>query len=235
MEGEWRGRREALRARAGLVGRARVGLVGLGTGSLACYARAVDEYRFYEIDPLVVTIAREHFAALDSCPPRGGIVLGDARLALAAEPAGRFDLLVLDAFSSDAIPIHLLTVEAFEVWLRALAEGGIIVAHISNRHLDLEPVIARLAAELRLAGKARFREVPIEERTATVDYPSRVAVLARSRERLAALDLAEEWRPLGPAGGTGAGAGAGEESAGHGAGPLWRDDFSSLLAVVRWW
>ena len=231
---------EALRAHAGLVaGRgARVGLVGLGTGSLACYARPRDEYRFYEIDPLVVELAKEHFAALDTCEPRGGIVLGDARLALAAEPPGRFDLLLLDAFSSDAIPIHLLTLEAFGVWLRALTEDGLIVAHISNRHLVLEPVLARLAAELGLAGASRPREVPQKQQDESVDYPSQAVVLARSPERLAALGLSGSWTPLLPAGGSpvpGRPADSKEPASPATEGPLWRDDFSSLLPVVRWW
>ena len=231
---------EALRAHAGLVaGRgARVGLVGLGTGSLACFARPQDEYRFYEIDPLVVELATEHFAALDSCEPRGGIVLGDARLALAAEPPGRFDLLLLDAFSSDAIPIHLLTLEAFGVWLRALTEEGLIVAHISNRHLNLEPVLARLAAELGLAGASRHRGVPEKQRDERIDYPSQAVVLARSPERLAALGLSGNWTPLLPGRDSpvaGRPAGSPEPASRTTEGPLWRDDFSSLLPVVRWW
>ena len=228
---------EVMTAHAGLVAGARVGLVGLGTGSLACFARPGDEYRFYEIDPLVAALAREHFAALESCEPRGGIVLGDARLALAAEPAGRFDLLVLDAFSSDAIPIHLLTEEAFGVYLRALADEGLVVAHVSNRHLVLAPVLARLAAELGLAGASRFRPVPVEERSRTLDYPSQAVVLARSPERLAALNLSGGWKPLlpphdSPPAREGGGA---EDSAAPAEGPLWRDDFSSLLTVIRWW
>ena len=226
-----------LTAHAGLVAGARVGLVGLGTGSLACFARPGDEYRFYEIDPLVVALAREHFVALDSCEPRGGIVLGDARLALAAEPAGRFDLLVLDAFSSDAIPIHLLTEEAFGVYLRALADEGLVVAHVSNRHLVLAPVLARLAAEIGLAGASRFRPVPVEERSRTLDYPSQAVVLAHSPERLAALDLSDGWKPLLAPGESSLardGDGA-EDSSAPADGPLWRDDFSSLLTVIRWW
>ena len=232
---------EALRAGAGLVeGRgARVGLVGLGTGSLACFARPQDEYRFYEIDPLVVELAKEHFAALGSCAPRGGIVLGDARLALAAEPSGRFDLLLLDAFSSDAIPIHLLTLEAFGVWLRAVTDEGLIVAHISNRHLVLEPVLARLAAEHGLAVASRSREVPDKQQDENIDYPSEAVVLARSPERLAALGLSGDWTPLLPAGDSpvpgGRHADPPDPAARATKGPLWRDDFSSLLPVVRWW
>ena len=146
---------EVLAAHAALVPEgARVGLVGLGTGSLACYARPADEYRFYEIDPLVVDLARAHFAALDACEPRGGITLGDARLALAAEPPGRLDLLVLDAFSSDAIPIHLLTEEAFGVYLRALsATGG-----PRRPHLEPPPRPHPGARAPRGGARARGRE-----------------------------------------------------------------------------
>ena len=215
---------EALNAHAELVPAARVGLVGLGTGSLACYARTGDEYRFYEIDPLVVELAKEYFAALAACEPRGGIVLGDARLALALEPPGRFDLLVLDAFSSDAIPIHLLTEEAVGGYMRVLTEEGVLVVHVSNRHLELTPVLARLAREHGLAGAYRGREVPKEDLARNLDYSSEVVVLARSPERMAKLGLPEGWETLAPD----------RDPAGTG-GPRWRDDFSSLVPVIRWW
>ena len=209
---------EVVGAHAALRSSARVGLVGLGTGSLACFARPGDAYRFYEIDPLVEELARAHFAALRDCEPKGGIVIRDARLAIADEPAGSFDLVVLDAFSSGVIPIHLLTEEALRVYWKALAPDGFLVLHISNQRLSLAPVVARLAGELGLAGAVRFHSPDAHRYVVSA---SKVAVLARTPERLAALGLSGEWEPLGadPPGGTG---------------PLWTDDFSSILPVVRW-
>ena len=112
-------------------------MVGLGTGSLACYARPGDDVRIYEIDPAVVRLAQEYFSALRTCTPDATIASGDARLLLDREQV-RLDILALDAFTSDAIPVHLLTLEAFRIYLRTLAPDGVIAVHISNRHLDLE-------------------------------------------------------------------------------------------------
>nr|WP_046348387.1 fused MFS/spermidine synthase [Sphingomonas changbaiensis] len=128
---------------------ARIGAVGLGTGTLACYTRPGQDWRFFEIDPTVVHIARESgaFTFLARCNPDAKIVLGDARLSLAKMPADSLDVLVLDAFSSDAIPMHLLTREAFAIYGRVLAPKGMLLVHISNRFLDLEPVIAAAARD----------------------------------------------------------------------------------------
>jgi hypothetical protein len=121
-----------------------VGIVGLGAGSMACYSRPNEAWRFYEIDPVVVDIAKDpsRFTFLDRCRPNPDIVVGDARLTLAKEPAGRFDYLVIDAFSSDSVPVHLLTVEALALYLDKLAPEGILAMHVSNRHLDLVAVAA---------------------------------------------------------------------------------------------
>jgi SAM-dependent methyltransferase len=123
---------------------ANIGVVGLGTGTLACYARPGQNWRFFEIDPTVVRIAREsgYFTFLWNCAPTAEIVLGDARLSLAAQPPGRLHLLAVDAFSSDAVPMHLLTREALEVYGRALRPDGVLLVHISNRYIDLQPVLA---------------------------------------------------------------------------------------------
>ncbi|GAA4014203.1 fused MFS/spermidine synthase [Sphingomonas swuensis] len=120
---------------------ARVGLVGLGTGTLSCYARPDQRWTVFEIDPAMVEIARSRFSFLADCKPDARIVVGDARLRLAGEPPASFDVLVVDAFSSDAIPMHLLTREAFAVYARALRPGGLLMVHISNRHLELRPVV----------------------------------------------------------------------------------------------
>jgi hypothetical protein len=125
---------------------ARIGVVGLGTGTLACYARAGQDWRFYEIDPAMARLAREKFTFLARCDPRARIVLGDARLSLERQAAGSLDVLALDAFSSDAVPMHLLTREAFAAYARVLARQGVLAVHISNRFLDLAPVVAEAAA-----------------------------------------------------------------------------------------
>jgi hypothetical protein len=123
----------------------RVGLVGLGIGTLAAYANSGDYYRFYEINPLVEPMARKYFFYLDQCHGKVDVVCGDARLALDREANQNFDALVLDAFSSDAIPMHLLTVEAFEIYLRHLAPKGVIAVHVSNEYFALRPVVDALA------------------------------------------------------------------------------------------
>ncbi|HTU26126.1 MAG TPA: fused MFS/spermidine synthase, partial [Pirellulales bacterium] len=123
----------------------RVGAVGLGVGTIAAYARPGDEIRFYELNPEALNAAERHFSFLADCRGKYDVVLGDARLSLDREPPQRFDLLVLDAFSGDAVPAHLLTVEAFEIYQKHLRPDGIIAVHISNRYLDLRPVLAGLA------------------------------------------------------------------------------------------
>ncbi|MGE5644230.1 MAG: spermidine synthase [Acidobacteriota bacterium] len=120
----------------------RVGVAGLGVGTLAAYGRTLDYFRFYEINPLVVQAARSRFTFLRDCRARYDTVVGDARLSLEREEPQNFDVLALDAFSGDSVPVHLLTVEAFRVYLRHLRPGGVLAIHISNRHLDLEPIVA---------------------------------------------------------------------------------------------
>lgn len=125
-----------------------VGVVGLGTGTLAVYGRPGDRFRFYEINPHVVEVARREFTFLADCRAEVAVVTADARLALEQEEPQRFDLLAVDAFSGDSIPVHLLTLEAFALYERHLAPGGVLAVHVSNRFLDLPPVVA-LAAERR--------------------------------------------------------------------------------------
>lgn len=131
-------------------GPVRVGVVGLGAGTLAAYGRAGDVFRFYDINPQVVDLARTEFSFLKDSPAQVEVQLGDARLSLEREVAQNFDVLVLDAFSSDAIPVHLLTVEAFRAYLRQLRPGGVLAVHISNRYLDLVPVVQQAARALSL-------------------------------------------------------------------------------------
>lgn len=121
----------------------RYGVVGLGAGSLACYSANGERWRFYEIDPVVVDIATKsnHFTFLVNCQPETDIVVGDARITLAKEPDGSFEMLIIDAFSSDAVPVHLMTAEALQLYARKLTDNGVLVLHISNRYLDLNSVL----------------------------------------------------------------------------------------------
>jgi spermidine synthase len=166
----------------------RVGVVGLGTGTVAVYARPGDTFRFYEINEHVEPMARSYFHFLEKCPGKVEVVLGDARLSLERESTPQnFDLLVLDAFSSDAIPIHLLTREAFAIYLRHLAPEGVIAVHISNMHFDLRPVVDADADAHRLA-IASVRALP----TSYGGFGSHWELLSRSREALGARWLRQE-------------------------------------------
>jgi SAM-dependent methyltransferase len=132
---------------------ARVGVVGMGTGTVAAYGTPGQVFRFYDINPTMVRIASRHFYFLADLEKRGGIVevaMGDARLSLEKEPPQNFDVMLLDAFSGDAVPVHLLTREAFEIYIRHLKPDGIIAVHVSNRYLSLAPVVERLAASLKM-------------------------------------------------------------------------------------
>lgn len=139
---------QAMQALPSLYGSsARVGVVGLGAGTLACYAQPGQQWQFYEIDPAIVRIARDtrQFSFLSRCLPQPKIILGDARINLAVAQPASLDLLALDAFSSDSVPMHLMTREAFASYARVLSRRGVLLVHISNRFLDLEPVVAAAA------------------------------------------------------------------------------------------
>ncbi len=141
----------------GRLPRRSVAVVGLGVGSMACYGREHDSWTFYEIDPLVARIAADtaRFTLLRDCPPSTRVVFGDARLKIAAAPASAYDILVIDAFSSDAIPVHLMTREAFREYFRVLRRDGVLAVHISNTHVDLEPLAGALVRELGVVGRVR--------------------------------------------------------------------------------
>ena len=196
--------------------RARIGVVGLGTGTLACRYKPGEAWTFFEIDPAVVRYSRQGtFSFLNTCAPDARIVLGDARLKLAAATSGSFDVLAIDAFSSDAIPLHLLTDEAFGVYERALRRDGLLLVHISNNYIELEPVLAAIAAKRGLAASVRL-DVPSGELTVASSW----VALSRDPGKLAQLQARSrklEWRPLAPA-----------------QGPAWTDDHASVLPYIRW-
>jgi hypothetical protein len=197
--------------------RARVAVVGLGAGALASYARPGQRFTFFEIDPAVERIARDtrFFSYLSDCGERCAVVTGDARLSLARAPERAFDLVVLDAFSSDAIPIHLVTSEAFALYCSRLAERGAILVHYSSRHLALEPVLGRVAYEHGLAALAQAD--PAGPEAAFGKLPSEWMVMARDARDLGPLIVDSRWIPVGQSRGA----------------PLWTDDFSSLAGVLR--
>ena len=145
----------------------RIGVIGLGCGVLAAYGRPEDEFELIEINPAIVQIAKEHFTFLDDCPSRTRVHLGDGRLVLERMQDASFDILVLDAFSSDAIPAHLLTREAMQLYRSRLADGGVLAIHVSNHHLDLVPLTHNLtrdagmtSRDVHTAGNARAATKP---------------------------------------------------------------------------
>ncbi len=130
-------------------GPVRVGVIGLGAGTMAAYARPGDYFRFYDINPLVIELAQREFTFLSGAPQKIDVVQGDARLSLEREEPQKFDLLCVDAFSGDSIPVHLLTKEAFAQYFRHLAPGGVLAVHVTNKHLELAPVVKLLASDQR--------------------------------------------------------------------------------------
>lgn len=154
----------------------RMGVVGLGAGTLAAYGRGGDTLRFYEINPLVVGIAKTRFTFLADCPAHNDVVLGDARLSMAHEASRQFDILVIDAFSGDAIPVHLLTREAFAMYWRHLKPDGVLAVHVSNRFLNLAPVVMLAATEF---GKQAWRIDNYDDDAQEVYSASYVVVTSR--------------------------------------------------------
>jgi SAM-dependent methyltransferase len=133
-------------------GHLRIGVLGLGAGVTATLAKEGDTLHYYEINPLIPDIATHQFGFINACPAKPQILMGDARLVLESIPSEQLDFLTMDAFSSDAVPMHLLTREAYQVYLRHLKPDGVLVVHISNRYLDLEPVVAQAMTEIGWSG-----------------------------------------------------------------------------------
>lgn len=193
----------------------RVAVVGLGSGGMACLGTSEELWDFYEIDPAVERIARTDFTFLEGCEPETTVTLGDGRLQLAASCA-TYDVIALDAFSSDAIPVHLLTRDAVEGYLGRLHPNGALLFHITNRHLDLEPVLAALARDLGLVAATRedYSLTPDEIRDGKA--PSQLVAMSRTREGIAPL-LAQRWGALAARADVG----------------VWTDDFSSIVPIFR--
>jgi hypothetical protein len=208
-----------LRAAAVLRPQGSIAIVGLGSGALSCHGGPAQKFTYFEIDPLVEKIARDArlFSYLRDCPPRSEVVIGDARLTLSRAPEHYYDLLVLDAFSSDVIPTHLLTLEAVRIYLDKIAEDGILLIHISNRHMDLVPVFDRFAKEINLAAYLRndFSVTPDEQNEGKSS--SRWIVLGRKKQDLSSY-IGPDWLPLD----------------GRSAGELWTDDFTNILKILHW-
>jgi hypothetical protein len=196
-----------------------VAVIGLGTGSLACYGRPAQHWTFYEIDPAVERLARDPrlFTYLRDCPPRADVVLGDARRSLSGSSGKRFGVIVVDAFNSDAIPVHLLTREALALYLDRLADGGVIAVNVTNRYLDLRGVVADLARDAHLASLVRDG-LHISKAEAQEGRAGSVwVVLARDGSQLAALRRDPTWKPL-PV---------------RPRSRVWTDDFSNLLGALK--
>jgi hypothetical protein len=196
-----------------------VGLIGLGAGTLASYGEPGQQLTFYDIDRAVKEIAtnENYFTYLRDCRAKWNIVLGDARLRLREAEDHKYGIIVVDAFSSDAIPIHLITREALELYFRKLTDDGVLAVHISNRHLDLEPVLGNLARELGLVGLRRY-DSDADTRSVPGISVSDWVVLAHRREDLGQLADDERWKAI-------------ETNPKVG---IWTDDYSNLLGVFMW-
>ena len=191
----------------------RIGVIGLGTGAAAVYGNPGDTIRFYEIDGAVEEIARSYFTYLGDSPSVIQVVRGDARVSLAAEPAQRYDVLVVDAFSGDAIPAHLMTVQAMDLYRRHLAPGGIIAFHVSNRFLKLAPVVEQLA---RNAGMQAVRVVVREDLSRQV-FDSEWVLATANAEFLDNREVVLARLPIDVPAGL----------------RLWTDDYSSLFPIMK--
>jgi spermidine synthase len=190
----------------------KVGVIGLGAGSIAVYGDKDDTYRFYDIDPAVEEVAHKWFTYITDTPARVDVVLGDARLSLEREPPQGFDVLAVDAFSGDSIPTHLITVEAFTEYLRHMKPGGVIVFHVSNRFLDLKPVL------LAIAEKHKLEYAYLHESGENGGTTSDWIAITRDKSFILKPSIVEATEPVAPR-------------------PdlrLWTDSYTSLLPIFKW-
>jgi hypothetical protein len=195
-------------------------VVGLGAGAMACYVQPGESLTYYEIDPAVKRIASNphYFTFLSQCAPAARIVMGDARLKLRDAPDGSYDLIVLDAFSGDTIPMHLMTSEALALYLRKLESKGVLAFHISNLYLDLGPSLGALAHNAGLVCLTVDDSGVSQTEIDAGKFPSTWLVMARSRADLGTLATDPRWMPVKAPVGTQA----------------WTDDYSNLLRIIKW-
>ncbi len=197
----------------------RVGALGLGIGTMVCYRQPGQTWTYYEIDPVVVRLARDprFFSFLADCGAETEIVLGDGRIQLMGAADADYDLLILDAFSSDAVPLHLLTAEALALYRSKTAADGLILFNISNRHLSLAPVLVRLAESQGLQAWHQLHVIPEAEKDLYAASSSEWVIMTADPGRAALLDGLPKWRrlPVDPAA------------------DLWTDDFSNIVGVIR--
>lgn len=196
---------------------AQLSVLGLGTGALACLARPGQTFTYYEINPAVERMARDTtlFTFMRDCPPDKKVVLGDGRLTLQKMPNASQDLLVMDAFTSDAVPVHLLTREALAMYLTKLKEDGVLVYHISNRYLDLKPVLAGLGADAGLEAFIQEYDAPANTPSA---FGSTWVIMARPGPTAEYIRADRRWQALKPAG----------------ADRLWTDHYSNIFTALKW-
>ncbi|MFT7625570.1 MAG: hypothetical protein ACI9WU_004761 [Myxococcota bacterium] len=193
-----------------------VAVVGLGTGTLAAYGQAGQSMTFYELDPHVIELAQtpEWFTYLSDSPAAIEVIAGDARLSLESAPDAAFELLVVDAFSSDAVPFHLLTREAIALYLRKLTPTGVLAVHTTNRYVDIDQVVARLGQDARL----QVRKSQWSGRDGCSRIYTQWVMLARASTDFGGLAESTDWTPV-----------TIEEHV-----PVWTDDYASLLSVLSW-
>jgi hypothetical protein len=206
-------------ATAGAPARPRVGVVGLGIGTLIAYGQPRDQWTFFEINPDVVRIARDprYFTYLSQSRAPYDIVMGEGRINLTRQPDHEFDLLVLDAFTSDAIPTHLITREAVQLYFEKLKPTGLLLVNISNKYVSLAPVLGAISHDLGLAGRFCMW-VPTPTQGEHGEFPATWVVIGRTAPALGPLVKDSRWEPL--------------PTEPHV--PAWTDSYSSLLGVMKW-
>ena len=195
-----------------------VAVIGLGAGTIACHGAPGENWTFFEIDPIVEQIARDprYFTFLRDCPPKTEVVLGDARLSVGRIAGAPYDMIFMDAFSSDSVPVHLITKEAVALYLSKLAEGGVVLVNITNRYIDLQPVLGDIAEALGLVALVRVDDEVSEAEAEARKSESDWVILARRREDLAGLDDDERWQ-------------APRRRPGS---AVWTDDFSNVFGAL---
>jgi hypothetical protein len=198
--------------------RSRVAVIGLGTGTLACYGTSAQEWTFYEIDPAMERVARDWFSFLDGCGGSERVVIGDARLTIADAPPGSYDMIVVDAFTSDAIPVHLVTAEALDLYVSKLSPDGLLAFHVSNRYLDMTPVLAALADDKGLAVMARSDADVSRRLTELGKSSSDWVLMSPNRSQLQPVIDDPRWYVLR------------SSSAVRG----WTDGYSNVFSVFKW-